>query len=171
MAVDQRGAAVRERHIAVARELAAAADANLRDDPERSILLALAAIDATRRYDEPVLVEAGEALHRAVTSSRGAVGPRGAGGTMDWTSDGRYFTTEGVEESGMVDLYDARTGAKVRSWRGDAVDLNDVSFSGDGTLLGHQRGRRLGEGVGGPLRPTRWPSSRPASAPRSGARR
>ncbi|HEU4568427.1 MAG TPA: BTAD domain-containing putative transcriptional regulator [Marmoricola sp.] len=135
LAVDQRGAAVRQRHLAVARELAAAADANLRDDPERSILLALAAVDATARHDEGVLPEATEALHRGVVSSRVVFSVPDAGGVVDWSSDGRYFTTEGVEESGMVDLYDARTGARVRSWRGDAVDLNDVSFSGDGRLL------------------------------------
>jgi WD40 repeat protein/DNA-binding SARP family transcriptional activator len=135
LALDQRGAAVRERHIAVARELAAAADGNLADDPERSILLALAAVDATRKYDEPVLTEAKEALHRAVTSSRVLLSVPGVGGTMDWTADGRYFTTEGTEETGIVGLYDARSGERVRQWKGDAVDLNDVDFSADGHKL------------------------------------
>lgn len=135
LALDQRGVAVRERHIAVARELAAAADGNLTDDPERSILLALAAVDATRSHGEPVLTEAKEALHRAVTSSRVLLSVPGVGGTMDWSSDGRYFTTEGTEESGIVGLYDARTGEKVRAWRGDSVDINDVDFSADAREL------------------------------------
>ena len=70
VAIDQSRNPVRERHIAVARELAAAAEANIRDDPELSILFALAAVDATRRYDEPVLPEALEALHLGITSAR-----------------------------------------------------------------------------------------------------
>lgn len=135
LALDQRSAAIRARHVAEARELSAAADANVRDDPERSILLALAAVDATQRHDEPVLPQAEEALHRAVTSSRVLLRVPGAGGTLDWTSDGRWFTTEGIEETGMVTLYDARTGRKVRTWKGDKVDLNDVAFSGNGKLL------------------------------------
>ena len=86
VAVDQRRQAVREQHIAVARELAAAADANILDDPERSILLALAAVDATRRYDEPVLPEALEALHRGVASARILRSFPGVGGAMDWSA-------------------------------------------------------------------------------------
>ena len=54
---------------ATARELAAAANANLEVDPERSILLALAAVERTRSDDGSVLPEAEEALHRAVTAS------------------------------------------------------------------------------------------------------
>jgi WD40 repeat protein len=131
VALDQREQAVRERHIAVARELAAAADANLRDDPERSILLALAAVDATRRYDEPVLPEALEALHRGVVSARILRSFPGVGGTMDWSPDGRLFVTEGPEESGIVDVRDAVTGETVQSFRGDAIDINDVVFSRD----------------------------------------
>lgn len=135
LAVDQRGEAISERHIATARELAAAAEANLRDDPERSMLLALAAVDATRSHDEAVLPEAQEALHRAVTSSRILLNVPGVGGTLDWSPDGAYFATEGPEESGIVDIRDARTGRSIRSFRGHGVDVNDVAFSPSGKLL------------------------------------
>jgi WD40 repeat protein/DNA-binding SARP family transcriptional activator len=131
VAVDQRQQAVRERHIAVARELAAAADANVRDDPERSILLALAAVDATRRHDEPVLPEALEALHRGVASARILRSFPGVGGAMDWSPDGSLFVTEGVEDTGIVDIRDAMTGRSVQRFRGDAEDLNQVVFSPD----------------------------------------
>ena len=82
IAVDQRRAERRseERRVATARELAAAADANLADDPERSMLLALAAIDETRSSDGTVLPEAEEALHRAVTASRILLSVPGVGG-------------------------------------------------------------------------------------------
>ena len=47
------------------------------DDPDRSILLALAAVDATREHGGEVLPEAIEALHKAVAESRaGAERPR-----------------------------------------------------------------------------------------------
>ena len=48
IAVDQRSEAEAERRDATARSLAGASSASLVDDPERSILLALAAVDATR---------------------------------------------------------------------------------------------------------------------------
>ena len=131
VALDQRRQAVREQHIAVARELAAAADANILDDPERSILLALAAVDATRRYDEPVLPEALEALHRGVASARILRSFPGVGGAMDWSADGRLFVTEGTEESGIVDIRDAVTGETVQKFRADKIDLNGVAFSPD----------------------------------------
>ena len=102
----------------MARELAAAADANIRDDPERSILLALAAVDATRRYDEPVLPEALEALHRGVASARIVRSFPGVGGAMDWSPDGKLFVTEGAEETGIVDIRDAVTGRTVQKFRG-----------------------------------------------------
>ena len=135
VAVDQSREAVRERHIAVARELAAAADSNIRDDPELSILLALAAVDATRGYDEPVLPEALEALHRGVASARILRSFPGVGGTMDWSPDGKLFVTEGTEETGIVDIRDAVTGRTVQKFRGDEIDLNDVVFSPDSTRV------------------------------------
>ena len=55
---------------AFARQLASAAAANLTVDAERSILLALAAIDATRSWDNSVLREAEESLHAAVAADR-----------------------------------------------------------------------------------------------------
>ena len=48
VAVTQRNQASEERQTATARELAAAANANLEIDPERSVLLALAAVDRAR---------------------------------------------------------------------------------------------------------------------------
>ena len=131
VALDQRRQAVREQHIAVARELAAAADANILDDPERSILLALAAVDATRRHDEPVLPEALEALHRGVASARILRSFPGVGGAMDWSADGRLFVTEGPEESGILDIRNAVTGETVQKFRADKIDLTGVAFSPD----------------------------------------
>jgi WD40 repeat protein len=135
IALDQRQQAVRQGHVAVARELAAAAAANVRDDPELSILLALDAVDATRQYDEPVLPEAQEALHQAVASDRMLRSFPGVGGYLDWSGDGKLFATEGTEDTGIVNIQDAVTGRSVQTFKGDAVDLNDVVFSADSRRL------------------------------------
>lgn len=63
-------AADKEKRIASARELAAASENNLSVDPERSILLALQAINTTESYGEPILPEAEAAVHRAIQTSR-----------------------------------------------------------------------------------------------------
>jgi WD40 repeat protein/DNA-binding SARP family transcriptional activator len=135
VAIDQRREARQERRTATARELAAAAAADLTTDPERSILLALAAIDATRSSGGTVLPEAVAALHRAVTESRVVMNVPGIGGSLDWSPDGRFFVTEGPEESGLVDIRDAATGKSVRSFKGHDDDVNQVAFSNDSSML------------------------------------
>ncbi len=132
----QRDRAERAGSIATARELAAAANANLEVDPERSILLALAAVEQSRSDDDDsALPEAEEALHRAVTASRIELRVPDVGGHLDWSPDGTVFVTEGPENSGIVDIRDAQTGESVRSFRGHDGDITDVAFNHDGTLL------------------------------------
>jgi WD40 repeat protein/DNA-binding SARP family transcriptional activator len=134
-AVRQGQRAAGEALVARARELAAAADANVTRDPERSILLALEAVAATRHVDGRVLPEAESALHRATGASRARLSVPGVGGAAAWSPTGDVFVTEGPDDTGIVDLRDARTGASVRAWRGHDVDVNDVTFSPDGRLL------------------------------------
>ncbi|MCK2220447.1 protein kinase [Actinomadura sp. ATCC 31491] len=134
-ATGQRERAEAEARRAAARELAAAAVGNPEADPERSILLALHAVRRTRSADGTVLPEAEEALHRAVGASRVVLTVLGVGGALDWSPDGSIFTTEGPEETGMVDIRDARTGRSVRRFRGHDVDVNEVAFSPGGALL------------------------------------
>jgi WD40 repeat protein/class 3 adenylate cyclase len=133
-AFTQRGRAEREERVAVARELAAAAVANLDVDPERSILLALEAVDRTRSVDGSVLPEAEEALHRAVIASRIELSVAGVGGALDWSPEG-VFVTEGPEDTGMIDIRDAATGERVLQYKGHDIDVNDVAFSPDGSML------------------------------------
>jgi WD40 repeat protein/DNA-binding SARP family transcriptional activator len=134
-ALRQRGRAEQESRVARARELAAAAVANLDVDAERSILLALEAIETTREQGGSVLPEAEEALHRAIGASRIERVVPGLGGLVDWSPEGSLFVSEGPEESGMVDVRDARTGRRVRRWHGHGVDVNDIAFSPDGSML------------------------------------
>ncbi|HET6714268.1 MAG TPA: adenylate/guanylate cyclase domain-containing protein [Actinomycetota bacterium] len=133
-AMSQQREAQSQERTAQARELAAASVANLDVDPERSILLALEAIEATRSVDGAVLTEAEEALHRATTASRIVMSVPGLGGALDWSSAG-VFVTEGPEDSGIIDLRDAGSGKRVIEFPGHDVDVNDVRFSPDGSML------------------------------------
>lgn len=136
VAVGQRDRAQQAGRVATARELAAAANAHIDIDPERSMLLALAAVDESRRGDAgSVLPEAEEALHRAVAASRIELRIPGIGGRLDWSPDGTVFVTEGRRGSGDVDIRDARTGASVLSFHGHDGNVLDVAFNHDGTLL------------------------------------
>jgi WD40 repeat protein/DNA-binding SARP family transcriptional activator len=135
VALDRGRAATRERAVARARELAAAANASLVDDPELSVHLALAAIDTARADASDALPEAETALHSALTSSRVVLTVPDLGGWLDWSSDGTTFVAEGPEDSGLIDLRDAETGASLRSWKGHDVDVNFVAFSPDSTSL------------------------------------
>ena len=135
LALDQRGRAEDEERVAVARELAAASVASIDEDPERSVLLALEAIDRTRGDDGSALPEAEDALHRAVGASRIVLRVPDLGGKLDWSPDGSVFVTEGPEETGLVDVRDARTGESVLAFTGHEIDVNDVAFSADGSML------------------------------------
>ncbi|MFC5828266.1 BTAD domain-containing putative transcriptional regulator [Nonomuraea insulae] len=134
-AYGQRERAEGEARTAAARELAASAVGNLETDPELSILLALEAVKRTRVVNGSVLPEAEDALHRAVTAARIVLSVTGVGGAVDWSSDGRLFSSEGIEDSGIVDIRNAGTGASLLRFRGHGADVNDVTFSPDSTML------------------------------------
>ncbi|MCI0634612.1 MAG: protein kinase [Actinobacteria bacterium] len=134
IARNQSDRAGRESRIAAARELAAASVASLEEDAERSVLLAIEAIETTRDADGTVLREAKEALHRAVVASRIVLSVPGVGGALDWSPKG-VFVTEGPEDTGVIDIRDATTGESVLSFPGHNPDVNGVAFSADGSML------------------------------------
>jgi WD40 repeat protein/DNA-binding SARP family transcriptional activator len=133
--VAQRRRADHAARVASARELAAAARADLDSEPERSIMLAMAAVEHTRRVDGTVLPEAEEALHEAVVTSRTVLTVPGIGGIVAWSPEGSLFTTEGPEDTGIVELRDAGTGELVRSWVGHDIDVNAVAFDATGARV------------------------------------
>ena len=108
--------------------------ANLEVDPELSVLLATEAVETTRASDGTVLPEGEEALHRALVASRLELEVPELGGLLAWSSRG-VFVTEGPEDSGMIDIRDAETGASVLAFKGHDGDINDVAFSPDGSRL------------------------------------
>ena len=124
VATSQRERAAAEARSARARELAAAAVANLENDQQLSVLLAIEAVEQTRSVDGVVLREAEEALHRAVRASRIVTSIPGSGtwescceepGAIAWGSRGLFviegvFHAEAPRPVGIVDLRDQETG-------------------------------------------------------------
>ena len=126
---DEAVRAENQARISSARELAAAAVANLDVDPERSILLALAAVDAT---DRTALPEAEEALHRALQESRVVLTvPQGRAIAM--SADGSRFATTG--EDGTASYGRRDTGRRLLTLLGHKGAVNGIAFSPDGSLL------------------------------------
>lgn len=126
--------AEQESRVAFSRELAAAAMSNLALDPERSILLAMAAISQTLGADLPVPREAEEALHQAIQTSRlqqRLPGPYG----VAFSPDGTQLATGGPDSSTIV--WDAATGQAMLTFSGHSRDIYGVSvqFSPDGRRL------------------------------------
>jgi WD40 repeat protein/serine/threonine protein kinase len=139
VAQDRGRRAQREARIATARELAAAAVSNLDVDSERSLLLALEAVETTYTADRTALPEAEEALHRALQAHRLVrTVPGYAGG---FSADGNRLLVAGLEP-GRADVYDAATGERISTAIGGgsvsqlgADHKLDLAFSSDGRLF------------------------------------
>jgi DNA-binding SARP family transcriptional activator/WD40 repeat protein len=106
--------AEQEARIATARELAAAAVANLDIDTERSLLLAVEAAETTRRVDGTVLPEAEEVLHAALQAHRLVLTVPGYYGQFG--TDGGRLLVAGLQP-GEADVYEAATGKPISSQR------------------------------------------------------
>ncbi len=130
-AVVQRDIAENERRLAVARELSVNAVNNLDVDPERSILLALQAISVSSAGGKPVLLEAEEALHRAVVTSRVLLTLRGhtaSVGGVAFSPDGTRLATHSNGE-GSVKVWDSISGREL-------LTLSIAPRGGPGTTIG-----------------------------------
>ena len=124
--------------IATARELAAAAAANLDVDPQRSILLALASQAATA-VDDTILPEAVQALHDGLASDRLLlVLQHPSTANVEWSPDGRLLATGGTaagKEQTDVLLWDAADGTLLRTLSGHTQDIEELAFSPDSSRL------------------------------------
>ncbi|MBD0330072.1 MAG: protein kinase [Thermoleophilia bacterium] len=133
-ALVQRGEARDEARLSKARSLASAAQANLGVDPERSILLATAAVETTRRHDGTVLREAEEALHEALAESRLVARFAGAGPDVAFSPDGRRLAGgDGARDTASI--RDVATGRKLRTLSGHSGPVRVVDYSPDGRLI------------------------------------
>jgi len=116
--------------LAFSRELAAASVNNLQVDPERSVLLALQALDGVDT------LEARNALHRAVPELHMLLNisahPGGVPGVA-YSPDGRWIASMGAQQE--VKLWDASSGELVRTFVGANEFSSSVAFSPDGNTL------------------------------------
>jgi WD40 repeat protein/DNA-binding SARP family transcriptional activator len=133
VAVDRGRRAEREARIATSREMAAAAIANLEVDPDRSILLAIRAVETTRSADGSIVPEAEEALHTAVATSR-LVRALPGGDAVDWSPRGVFAAIDGKDASD-VNVSDVKTGRIRFTISAAPGDITDVVFSPDGSLV------------------------------------
>jgi len=125
-----------ERRTAFVRELSVNAVSNLDIDPERSILLALQAVSASTAGGKPVLREAEEALHRAVSASRVQLTLRGhTAGLIGvaFSPDGRRIATASRDDTAKV--WDAATGQVLLTLSGHTQDIYGITFSPDSKRL------------------------------------
>ena len=116
-----------EKRLAVSRELAIAALNNLEVDPERSILLALHALDQKDTQ------EAQDALHRAVQAFRVELAVHHTDIVEDvtYSPDGTRLAT--ASDDGTAKIWDAATGRQLLTL--ETGPSASVAFSPDGTRL------------------------------------
>jgi WD40 repeat protein len=128
--------AEQQTRLTTAREIAGLAINNLAIDPERSILLALQAVDATYAVDGTVTREAEEALHQAVQTSRTLwtlVGHDGPVAEVDLSPDGTRLATASFD--GTAKVWDTTTGQELLTLTGHDSIVFDVVFNPDGSRL------------------------------------
>ena len=130
--------------LATTRELASVSISNLDVDPERSILLALQAVNKTYTIDRTVLPEAEDALRRAIQASRVELTLNGHTGPVfsaAFSPDGKQIATASAD--GTARIWDVSTGKELLSVKGSTHGIDDpergnawfVAFSPDGKLL------------------------------------
>jgi WD40 repeat protein/transcriptional regulator with XRE-family HTH domain len=129
--------------LATTRELASASIRNLDVDPERSILLALQAVNNTYTIDSTVLPEAEDALRRAIQASRVELTLKGHTGPLysaAFSPDGKRIATASAD--GTARIWDVNTGKELLRVKGSSYGAGSeaghawfVAFSPDGNLL------------------------------------
>jgi WD40 repeat protein len=114
------------------RELAAFSAASLSDDPEKSILLGMRAVNAT----QPPVPAAEQALHQAILSSQVRVTLRGHTNSVNgvaFSPDGKRLATASADHTAKV--WDTESGKELFTLRGHTNSVNGVAFSPDGKRL------------------------------------
>lgn len=122
--------AAQAERLAFSRELAAASVNNLQVDPERSVLLALQALD------EVDTLEARNALRRAIPELHMLLNiPAHPGGVPDvaYSPDGRLIASIGARQE--VKVWDANSGELLRTFVGADESSSSVAFNPDGKIL------------------------------------
>jgi len=131
-AFGQRKNAEAQAQIASVRELSAAAVNNLDIDPERSVLLALQAVDKTYSVDGTVLPEAEDALHRSLQAVRVLYTLSPASGGV-FSPDGNRIATG--DPDGLITIWHAKTSEPIQKLTGHNGGIINIAYSWDGSLI------------------------------------
>jgi WD40 repeat protein len=118
------------------RELSAFSTESLGEDPEKSILLGMQAVNATVRFGQPPVRAAEEALHQAIMSSQVRSTLRGHSGRVygvAFSPDGKRLATAGLDRTAKV--WDAECGKELLTLRGHSGVVDGVAFSSDDKRL------------------------------------
>jgi WD40 repeat protein/transcriptional regulator with XRE-family HTH domain len=131
--------AQQEQQVAFERELSASAVKSLSVDPELSILLSLQAMDISIKNGQPVLIEAQDALHRSIQSSRVLATLRGHSAgvySVVASPDGQRLAT--LSGDGTIKIWDTVSDKEILSIPIGLIEQNVlrfISFSPDGKRL------------------------------------
>jgi hypothetical protein len=131
----QRNMAQQNARASKGRELAAYATANLGEDPERSILLGMQAVNATLHFGQPPVPAAAEALHQAILSSHVRLTLRGhadAVASVIFSPDGSRLATASADKT--VKVWNAVNGQELLTLRGHADSVLAVAFSPEASV-------------------------------------
>jgi serine/threonine protein kinase/WD40 repeat protein len=135
IARNQSERAERQSRVATARELAAASVASLDEDAQRSLLLAIQAVETTRSFDGTVLPEAEEALHHAVQADRLVLSiGSSTSAVVRYSPDGSRLLVPGLEPA-TANVHDASTGEILLTISGHGTDFSHMNYSPDGRFI------------------------------------
>jgi len=134
-AVRQERKAENLRRESKARELAALSLEGLKEDPERSILLGMQAVNATTQFHQPPVPAAEDALQLAILSLPKSVRLVHAGPVngVAFSPDGKHVATASSDMTAKV--WDATNGHLIVTLHGHSSRVNGISYSPDGTRL------------------------------------
>jgi DNA-binding SARP family transcriptional activator/WD40 repeat protein len=143
VAFAQRRSAQREARHATVRELAGASNLALAEDPERSLLLGLRAVDMSRDAGEDPLPEAVGALNSAVQASRLEMRLPDGAGNVAVSPDGTMLATDSYDPDFLwgrqVVIWDAISGGLLRTLESSGLG----SVSAGSAMPGAEGGRSL----------------------------
>ncbi len=128
-----------QQQVAFERELAGSAINNLSVDPERSILLALQAVNISTQNGQPVLTEAQDALHRSIQTSRVLATLKGhTSGVWSVAVNRAGTQLATISQDGTAKVWDAVTGQVLATLPTNLTENlggTGVAFSADGKQL------------------------------------
>jgi WD40 repeat protein len=130
------GNAQRNARESKAQELAALSTESLGNDPEKSILLGVQAVNATLRFGQPPVTAAEAALHQAILSSQVRMTLRGHSDivtSVAFSPDGKRLATGSEDHTAKV--WDTASGKELLTLRGHSGGVYGVAFSPDGKRL------------------------------------